>query len=110
MGFIINAGLADAAGEIDEGLLFGEGAEHARGGFESGEFAVGIEDVEFGVVGSVRGAGVFFVIGSGGTVDGEIAAFTDGEAFDDFGEGVAIVGEILQDFEVARKRHDGHQV
>ena len=107
---VVDAGLADAAGEIDQRLLFGERAQHARRGFQRGQLAVGIEDVEFGVVGGVRRAGVFLVIGAGGAVDREIAAFADGQALDDLGQGVAIVGEILQHFQVAREGHDGHQV
>ena len=108
--FVVHAGLADAAGEIDQGLLFGQRAQHAGGRFQRGQFAVGIEDVEFGIVGGEGGAGIFLVIGAGGAVHGEIGAFADGQALDDLGERVAIVGEILQDLEVAGERHDGHQV
>ena len=54
-----------AAGEVDQRLLFAELAQHLRGGLQSGELAVGVEDIEFAVVLSECRAG----IGAAGVVD-----------------------------------------
>jgi hypothetical protein len=47
-----------AAGEVDQRLLFRQRAEHLGRGFESRQLAVGIEDVEFGIVRREGRAGV----------------------------------------------------
>ena len=47
---IVDAGLADAARKIDQRFLFRKGAS-LRGVFQRAQLAIGIEDVELGVVG-----------------------------------------------------------
>ncbi len=49
---IVDAGLADAARKINQRLLFRERRQFARGIFECAELAIGIENVELGIVGS----------------------------------------------------------
>ena len=58
MRLVVDAGAAHAAGEIDQRLLLGQPAEHFHGGFQRGQFAVGIEDIELAIVGGVRRAGI----------------------------------------------------
>ena len=88
--------LADAAGEVHQRLLLGEGPEHLGGRFERRQLAVGVEDVELGVVGGERGVGVGVAIVGGGAGHGQVAAFADGQVLDGLGQRVAIVGEILR--------------
>ncbi len=48
------AGLRDAAGELNHGFLSGNAFQHFAQGFDGGELPVGIEDIEFRVVGGER--------------------------------------------------------
>src|SRR5579872_3064193 len=45
---IVDAALRYAAGDVDQGLLLGQGAQLFDGLFERQQFLVGIKDVEFG--------------------------------------------------------------
>ena len=69
----------DAAGEIDQRFFLVERSQHFDGGFERGQLAVRVEDVELGVVLLEGGAGI------GGAVvlvvDFESLAFADDQAF-----------------------------
>ncbi len=105
---VVQAGLGHAAGEVHQGLLFGQRAEHAHRCFERGQLAVGIEDVEFGVVRRISGAGVFRAVIAGGA--GDVGALADGQALDVLGQKVAVVGEVLEDLEVVGEGHNSHQV
>ena len=60
---IVFAGLGDAAGELDHRFFAGDVAEQVGHGFERGELAIGVENVEFGFVGGEGRVGVF---GDGG--------------------------------------------
>ena len=51
LGAIVFASLGDAAGELQHRLLAGDFAEQIGDGFERGELAVGVEDIELGFVG-----------------------------------------------------------
>src|ERR1019366_8415870 len=70
------------------------------------QLAVGVKDVEFGVVGGVGGAG------SGGVVAcrRQVAALSGDQAVDGFGDEVPVGGEILQQVEPVGEAHDGHGV
>ena len=79
------------------------------GGLEGGELAVGVEDVELGIVLAEGGAGVCggsVVDGLGGTL-----ALADGEGFEDGQELVAVGGEILENVDgAALVAEDGDEV
>jgi hypothetical protein len=93
---ILHAGLRDAGREIDQRLLFGRRARHADGGFQAGQFAVRIEDIEFGLVGNEGGPGVFRAVGVTGVgLDGEFAGFTDVKALD---HAVAVAVAVNPDY------------
>ena len=71
-GAVFLAGLRDAAGELNDGFFAGNSIQNFAQRFDGGELAVGIEDVEFGVVGGEGRAGVLgdggFAVGRGGRV------------------------------------------
>ena len=55
---IVHAGFLDAARNVDQRLLFRIARETAGGIFERGQLAIGIEDVELGLVGDERPADI----------------------------------------------------
>ena len=102
---VLDAGLRDAAGEVDQRLFLGQRRQHADGGFQAGQLAVRIEDVEFGFVGDECGPGVFAAVGvSGVGLDGEFAGLADVKALDHLGQAVAVAGEILDHVDARRRR------
>ena len=106
---VVDAGLTEAAGEVNERLLFRESRQHPRGLLKPLQFAVGVKDVELGLVRYEGGAGVLVVVTG---VVGEIRHFrhfADGKSFDDAGELIAIAGEVGQNGHPAgieQHRHD----
>ena len=84
-------------------------AEHLGRGLQGGELAIGVEDVELGVVLAKRGAGV----GAAGVVDGlgGALAFADDHGLENAEQLVAIGGEVLEDVDgAALVAEDGDQV
>ena len=106
---ILDAGFSDPAREIDHGFLFGKDAQLAGGVFESGQLAVGVEDVEFGFVGGETAAVVALIAGCGGEI-GQIGALANGQFAEGGDQGFAIVGPLLDDFDGRRVGHDFDQV
>src|SRR5262249_41197998 len=81
--FVLRPRLSDSAREIDQRLAFGEAAEHLGRRFERAQFAVCVEDVEFGLIRRERGLRVFSGVGIGGVgLTGERAALADAQSFD----------------------------
>ena len=95
---VLFAGLRDAAGEFDHRFASGNHAEHVGQAFDGFELLVGIEDVEFGFVGGVRGAGVLLhvvlaVLRRGVQRIGELRRNAGKKLRDGFVELVVVVGE-----------------
>ena len=109
LGLVVDAVEAESAGKVDERFLLVQLAEHFRRGLQSGELAVGVEDVELAVVLAEGGAG----IGAAGVVDclsdpwpsPTIMRLQDAEQL------VAIGGEVLQDVDrAALVAQDGDEI
>lgn len=105
------AGLRDAAGELNDGLAARDVAEQVGESLEGGELAVGIEDVELGLVGGEGGTVVLGdgVIGRGRKV-GELGILTGDEAGHGLFEEVAIVGEVGEDLQLVAEGDHADQV
>ena len=91
---IVHAGLADAARKIDQRLLFREWRQFARGVFQRTQLAIGIEDVELGVVGGELPA-VVGGIGAGCGQGSQLARIADAQRLNGGQQRLAIVGEVL---------------
>ncbi len=74
LGLIFNAGAVHAAGEIDQRFLLLDVGELRGDGAQGLEAAVGVEDVELGVVGGERAAGVGGAFGGAGAAGFEALA------------------------------------
>ena len=100
MRLVIVAGHADAAREIDDGLLFRQHTQHVHRSLKSGELAIGIKEVEFtGVLAEDAARVVTVVI---------VRIHQLGESF---AKRIAIVREILKHADSAlSKGHDRNQV
>ena len=88
-----------AAGEIDQRFFLVQRPEHFDRCFERGQLAVGVENVELGIVLLERGAGVGCAVVL--VVDFESLAFSDDQASNVLGQKIAIVGEIFHHLDVA---------
>ena len=77
---IVHPVQAQAAGEVEQGLLLAQLAQHRRRGLQRGKLPVGVEDVEFAVVLAEGRAG----IGGAGVAVGLIEAliFADDQGFE----------------------------
>ncbi len=113
---IVLAGLRDAAGELDHRFFAGDFAQQVGHRFERGQLAVGVEDVELGIVGGEGRVGVF---GDGGFDSGgarrrpgrPVATSLPGmKRVHGAIEQIAIVGEVGDDVELVAKGHHAHQV
>ena len=104
LGLVFEAGFGDSAGKIDDGLFLRDFGEFLGEVFEGGEFAVGIEDGEFGFI-ELEGVVVGVDVGGVG-IDG-----IDGtEGLDGSQKSVAIVGEIENLLEFIREDVNGDGV
>ena len=91
---VLDAGLADAAGNVDQRLLLGQRGQLAHRLFDRGQLAVGIEDVELGLIGDEGRAGILAVVVAGIGVRGHVARLADRQVLDDVVEHVAVGREI----------------
>ncbi len=106
---VVNAVEAKPAGEVDERLLLVDRSKHLYRRLQRGQLAIGVENVELGVVlpesrGGVRGA---FVVG----VLLKALAQAEDQRAEHFLKLCAVAGEVLLDAHgAAGKGHDGHDV
>ena len=94
MRLIIHAVLVNAARDIQQHLLFGQRGQHVNRVFDGFQLAIGIENVEFGLIGHESRAGIFLRVGAHVGERGEIAHIADGQVFYDAFQLVAVGGEI----------------
>ena len=110
------AGLRDSAGELDHGFLPGNAFQDFANGFHGGEFPVGIEDVEFRIVGGERRAGVFgdgsFAVGRRGGIGqrGQRRFVAGNQGFHGLLQQFTVVREIRDHFQRVAEGDDSHQI
>ena len=110
---IVEARFRNAARKIEQRLLLRKRRQHLRGGFERGQLFIGVEDVELGLVGVERRAGVFAgrAVAAVARDARQFARRADLEALHHFFEPIFIVGEILDDLQRPCARgHDRHDI
>jgi hypothetical protein len=105
---IIDSVQPQAAGEIEQGLLLIERAQHPGGCLQRRKLAIRVENVELGIVLPESRT----VIGGGGVIHRVgVLVFTHGQGFDDALQPVAVVCEILHYLNGATLvPHERHQV
>ena len=107
---VVDAGLADAAGKVDQRFLLGKRRQHARRLLDRGQLLVGVEDVELGLVGHER-APVSSPFSSPVSARSAISLISPmGRPLIDPGQHVAIVGEIGHHLDRAGVEQDRHHV
>ena len=106
---IVDAGLADAARKINQRLLFGKWSQLARGVFQRAQLAIGIENIELGVIGGKLPA-VVGGIGSGGRDGRQFAGIAHAQRLNGSHQGFAIVAEFLHHAQFVGERHDFHGI
>ena len=115
LGAIILARLRDAAGELHHRFFAGDVFQQIGQRLDGDQLAVGIEDVELGIVGGEGRVGVFggrgVNSGGGGRGQRRKLRFLAGQQrVDGAIEQVAIVGEIGDHFELIAEGHHAHQI
>ena len=115
LGAIFLARLRDPAREFNQRLSSGNSRQHIRETFDGRKLLVGVEHVEFGFIGRVRGAGIFLnvvlaVLGGGVERVRDLRGRAGNQLSDGLVERGAIVGEIREHREARAEHHHGNQI
>ncbi len=114
-GAILFPGLGDAAGEFDERFAARDRRQHIGDALDGDELLVGVENVEFGLIGRVGGLGILLdvvlaILRGGVLIVGELRGGAGHDLVDGFLEDGAIVGEIREHGELRAEDDDGDEI